>query len=73
LNTTVAVISVGEDISSDWHPGMHFFKASGSFSAAQTFSLEAGIRWLSFICMLEFSFTDSWLGWSSAARGGAPR
>src|ERR1700748_1713188 len=30
---------------------MHCFRMSGLLSASQTFSLEAGMRWLSFICM----------------------
>src|SRR6266513_2130954 len=58
LNTTVAVISVGEDISRDWQPGMDFFKISGSLSAAHTLSLDAGMRWLSFICMAGFLAAD---------------
>src|ERR1700722_18222568 len=55
LNTTVAVISVGDDISRFWQPGMHCFSTSGSLSAAHTFSFAAGIRWLSFICTAGFS------------------
>jgi hypothetical protein len=31
---------------------MHYFNISGSLSAAQTFSFGAGMRWLSFICMV---------------------
>src|SRR6185312_4517750 len=31
---------------------MHCFNISGSLSAAQTFSFGAGMRWLSFICMI---------------------
>src|SRR6186713_2896498 len=36
---------------------MHCFSTAGSFSAAHTCSREAGIRWLSFICMIGVSLS----------------
>jgi hypothetical protein len=51
--------------------GMHFFSTSGSLSAAQTFSFDAGMRWLSFICMIGFLKRSRW--WWRAVRAGARR
>src|SRR5690349_11228670 len=42
---TLAVISVSESFSSDSQPGMQAFSTSASFSAANTFSRGASIRY----------------------------
>src|SRR6185312_15346355 len=42
---TFAVISVSESLSSDSQPGMQAFSTSASFSAANTFSRGASIRY----------------------------
>src|SRR6478735_8206969 len=46
---------------------MHCFKISGSLSAAQTFSFGAGMRWLSFICMIKSLSAGNGIGRALAA------